>query len=126
MKKKKKGAAAMETILITLAIFILISLFIKILPIYVVKGKVDAISRNIIREVQLSGNTNVSSLVTSLKSKYKLNDLSVTITPKKNLSIGEKFYIDVISKVEFKFLNLATFEIDVKVSDEGRSEVYIK
>lgn len=126
MKRRKKGFSVFEFLILVSLFFMILSIFINTLPIWINKEKVENITRNIIREIQLTGNTNVSSLVSSLETRYKISNLIVDVTPKRTLNIGEKFVVEVSYLDELKILELGTFPITIKARDQGISEVYIK
>lgn len=126
MRRRKKGFSVFEFIIFVSIFFMLISIFINTLPVWINKEKVENITRNIIREIQLTGNTNVNSLVSSLETRYKINNLVVNVTPKRKLSLGEKFEVEVFYNTQLKFFELGTFPIQIRAKDQGISEVYIK
>lgn len=125
--KKRKGVAALDMIFSIFVIFLVIAIFIKIIPVYVLHAKADTITRDLVREISLKGDTNVSYYISELKSEYNLNDLKVNISPNSSkLDLNQKFYVEVEIKTDFKLLELARFPFIINVKDQGRGEVYRK
>lgn len=127
--KKRRGYAPIEFIITVFFFFVIIAIFVHIIPIYVNHSKAEAVTRDLIREMSLSGTTAIDAYITSTLSKHNIDrkDVNIVIKPAyRTLHLNQKFSIEVTITTPFKILEFIDVPIEVKIKDEGRSEIYRK
>ncbi|GKX31374.1 hypothetical protein SH1V18_38540 [Vallitalea longa] len=129
--KSKKGEGYIDVIVIILSAMLVISLAVKVFPVFIAKNQLNTFADEILREAEISGQigSNVNNRVISMKKLTGLNPQiiwSAKYKSRKKIQLNEEINVTVIQTVDIGLFNFGSIPIKLTSKAKGRSEVYWK
>lgn len=132
--KNKNGTSYINTIILVFVIAMVLALFIKVIPVFILKNNLNTFATNISRIVSVEGryDTEVKNIIKEYQIANHMDDVVIDMDESSFLSGTDKIQLNdiVVVKVKIKydlgFFQFGKFEVALNNKAIARSEVYWK
>ena len=125
----QKGEGYIDVAVGVLCLMLVVELCMVILPVFMKKQQLDNSAFEIVRQAEITGNSNVSGRINELKAQTGLDpqiswDCDYFNGTKVQLNGDIK--VTLTQRVDIGFFVFGSFPIDLRARASGKSEVYYK
>ena len=122
-----RGEGYIDTCVLILCAMLVIALAVKVLPVYIVKQRLDTFAVELVREAEITGRVGSETTLRAAILSERLEiqpDISWSKTG--NIQLNEEVTVTITMWVDIGFWGLGSFPIELRAQASGKSEVYWK
>lgn len=126
--KEKKGASYIDVVILLLTSMLVIALAINLYPVFIVKGQLDTLAKQTLREAQLEGEIEIShnAIAETAGLDPDTVEWNGNTFEANKVQFNEDMEVIFTKTVDIGFFEFGSFPINLKGKARGKSEVYWK
>lgn len=132
--KNKDGTSYIDTIILIFVIAMILALFIKVIPVFILKSNLNTFATNISKIISVEGryDTEVKNKIKEYQNANHLDDVvinmdeTVFINGTDKIQLNDKIVVKVQLKYDLGFFQFGKFEVTLNNKAIERSDVYWK
>lgn len=127
--KSKRGESYLDVAIGMLCFMLILAFAVHFLPVFVAKQQLDIFATEIIRQSEITGNTNVSSRIDEMKKQTGLDpdiQWDCDYYSGSKVQLNGDITVTLTDTVEIGFFIFGSFPIEIQAKATGKSEVYYK
>ena len=127
--KDRRGEGYIDTAVGVLCLMLVVALAMAVMPVFQKKHQLDSFAAEIVRQAEVTGNTNVSARIAQLKAETGLNPQIVwecDYISGTKVQLNGDIRVTLTERVDIGFFVFGHFPIELKARASGKSEVYHK
>lgn len=116
-----------DLLVLIVVIMMVISLFVQLMPVFIVKGNLNTFANEICRQAEISGgiDSKVSNKIADMENILNLSPSISWNTSSSKVQLNEKIEVTLETNCKISLAGV-TIDIPLTSSASGRSEVYWK
>ena len=135
MKKVKelwrnhRGEGYIDAVVGVLCLMLVVALALVLMPVFQKKQQLDSFAAEIVRQAEITGNTNVSARIEQLKEETGLDpqiQWECDYYSGTKVQLNGDIRVTLTQRVDIGFFVFGHFPIELKARASGKSEVYYK
>jgi len=126
--KSRRGEGYIDVAMLVLCTMLVISLGVRVFPVYIIKQQIDTFASELVREAEISGRVDAetSRREQFLKEKTGLNP-AIAWSETGKIQLNEEVTVVITYQTDIGlFAGFGSFPITLKAEAAGKSEVYWK
>lgn len=132
--KNKDGTSYIDTIILIFVIAMILALFIKVIPVFILKSNLNTFATNISKIISVEGryDTEVKNKIKEYQNANHMDDVvinmdeTVFINGTDKIQLNDKIVVKVQLKYDLGFFQFCKFEVTLNNKAIERSDVYWK
>lgn len=125
----KRGEGYIDVAIGLLCLILVVALAVNFLPVFITKQQLDIFAKEIVRQAEIVGGTNVSSRINDMKAETGLDpDIrwDCDYYSGKKVQLNDDIEVTLTETVDIGFFVFGSFPIEIRAKATGKSEVYYK
>lgn len=125
----KRGEGYIDVAIGLLCLILVVALAVNFLPVFTTKQQLDIFAKEIVRQAEIVGGTNVSSRINDMKAETGLDpDIrwDCDYYSGKKVQLNDDIEVTLTETVDIGFFVFGSFPIEIRAKATGKSEVYYK
>ena len=127
--KSKRGEGYIDIAIGILSLMLVVALAVSLFPVYTTKQQLDLFAAEIVREAEITGGTNVSARINSMRQQTGLNpqiEWNCDYFGGSRVQLNGDISVTLTDTVDIGFFFFGSFPIRIRARASGKSEVYYK
>lgn len=127
--RSKRGEGYVDIVVGVLCLMLVVALAVSFLPVFTAKQQLDLFAAEIVRQAEITGGTEVSGRVATMRAQTGLDP---EIVWECDYFRGNKVQLDgelsvtLKTTVDVSFFFFGPFQVEIQAKASGKSEVYYK
>ena len=124
-----RGEGYIDTVVGVLCLMLVVALALVLMPVLQKKQQLDSFAAEIVRQAEITGNTNVSARIEQLKEETGLDpqiQWECDYFNGTKVQLNGDIRVTLTQRVDIGFFVFGHFPIELKARASGKSEVYYK
>lgn len=127
--KSKRGEGYIDVAIGILCLMLVVALAVSLFPVFTTKQQLDLFAAEIVREAEITGGTNVSARINTLRQQTGLNpqiEWNCDYFNGSRVQLNGDISVTLTDTVDIGFFIFGSFPIQIRARASGKSEVYYK
>lgn len=127
--KSKRGEGYVDIVVGIFCLLLVIALAVSFLPVFTAKQQLDLFAAEIVRQAEITGGTEVSGRVATMKAQTGLDPEIVwecDYFRGNRVQLDGDISVTLTTTVDVSFFFFGPFRIEIRARASGKSEVYYK
>lgn len=127
--KSKRGEGYIDVAIGILCLMLVMALAVSFLPVFTTKQQLDLFAVEIVREAEITGGTNVSNRINTMRQQTRLNpqiEWDCDYFSGSRVQLNGDISVTLTDTVDIGFFLFGSFPIQIQAKASGKSEVYYK
>ena len=127
--KSKRGEGYIDIAIGILCLMLVVALAVSLFPVYTTKQQLDLFAAEIVREAEITGGTNVSARIDTMRQQTGLNpqiEWNCDYFGGSRVQLNGDISVTLTDTVDIGFFFFGSFPIRIQARASGKSEVYYK
>lgn len=126
--RSNKGEGYIDVAILVLCVMLVITLAVKVFPVYILKQQIDTFATELVREAEIAGRVGreTTNRETLLKDKMGINP-NIRWSKSGKIQLNEEISVTITYETNIGlFAGFGSFPITLRADAAGKSEVYWK